>query len=915
MSLNLALNNAISGLHLNQQALTVLSQNISNVNTPGYSRQILNQSSLTVEGIGNGVRIEDVTRKIDSYLQRSQQSQSSVASNANMVNDYYDRLQTVLGSPGAQNSIDAYLTGFTNSVQQLASSPDSVASRSNMVNSAQALTTQVSNLAKSIEDLRFQADSDIATVTKTVNTSLNTLHNLNESISKAYALEQSTAGLLDVRDAELQKLAQNMDISVSFDHRGVVSVSSGNGVALVDDIRHQLQYFSAASAEDFYTDKSINPLRVIALDLSGAQVGEAEILMTAGTSDMVESKITGGNLAALQNVRDHLMPDILSQLDQLASRLRDTVNAINNDGSGFPPASSLTGEREVYATQLSDWAGSVRIAAVDNGGAPLPAGYNDESGTGIRALTLDLSTLDSGEGLGKPTIQTIIDEINDHFRAPPVKTVLGGLNNIQLVSDTNTLPSGSPPLFTFDFDTENITRGAANLFVTDITVKDDAGLDITNVTQGPTTVALSTSNTYSTISGSADVDIELVSTSGLAAGERIYLGSPGSAVVTSGINGIAAADVTGYFTIKSIVGNVITITNSSGTLAGGTSSVSDAVPASAISQYDTIDAGENRRTRDTGGQFQVDLSSGINSSYFDVSVNVTTLDSAGAVQTSVITYRVPNGVSHQLNHRYDSIAATGNAQRVVPNTSQSAMRAILVDAQGRELPKQNGVYLDAPGYLKLVSTNSDNAIVIDELDSEQLGDLGGTPSIAASHQAFSHYFGLNNFFSSNAPIATGDTTKGSALNLRVNQHIIDNPNLISTGDLVLQTQPADANGKPQYTYVRYAGDNSIIQKLSAISSSPVSFDAAGGLSATSISLQSYTANFLADISSKSAGAKDSSTNAQSLLDGFNARASSISGVNLDDELAQTITFQNAYAATARIISVVDKMYEALLNLG
>ena len=914
MSLNLALNNAISGLHLNQQALTVLSQNISNVNTPGYSRQILNQSSITVEGIGNGVKIEDITRKIDTYLQRSQQSQNSVATNTAVINDYYNRLQTLLGSPGAQNSIDSYLTGFTDTLQQMASSPDSVSNRSNMVNSAQTFATQLSNLAKGIEDLRFQADSDIGSNVKTINASLDKLHTLNAAISKASALGQSTAGLLDSRDKELQTLAQNMSISTSFDNRGTVTVSTGNGIALVDDIRHQLQYAPSSAAQDFYTDKSLNPLTVVSFNDSGKQVGQPEVLISSGTSDAVESGISGGNLSALQQIRDQLMPDVLSQIDQLAARLRDAVNAINNQGSGFPPPAELTGERLVYGSDFSDWGGSVRIAAFDTNGAPLAAGYNDESGTGVRALTIDLSTLDSGQGAGKPTVQTIIDEINNHFGAPPVKTKMGGLNNIQLVSDTNTLPSGSPPLFNFDFDAENITGGAANLFVTGITVKDDAGLDISNVTQGPTTVALSASNTYSTISGSADVDVTLTSSSGLNAGDTIYLGPPGSAVVTSGINGIAAADVTGYFTIKSIIGNVIQITNSSGTLAGATASVADATPASAISQYDTINAGDQKRTRDTGGQFQVDLSGGITSTYYDVSVNVTTRDANGATQSSVITYRIPNSVSHQLNNRYDSLAVAGSAQRVSPNTSQSIMRAILVDEHGREVVKQNGVYLNTPGYLRLVSTNSNTVIALDELNSEQLGNLGGTPSVPASHQAFSHYFGLNNFFKSNAPIATGDTTKGSALNMQVEQRIIDNPNLVSTGKMVQQRQPTDPNAQPQYTYVRYAGDNSIAQKLAAINADTVSFDAAGGLPSTRVSLQSYTANILADISSKTSAAKDISTNAQSLLDGFNAKASSFSGVNLDDELANTITFQNAYAATSRIISVVDKMYEALLNV-
>lgn len=60
MSLALALNNALTGLNVNQQSISVLSQNIANVNTSGYSRQIVNQSAVVVEGLGSGVQIDDI---------------------------------------------------------------------------------------------------------------------------------------------------------------------------------------------------------------------------------------------------------------------------------------------------------------------------------------------------------------------------------------------------------------------------------------------------------------------------------------------------------------------------------------------------------------------------------------------------------------------------------------------------------------------------------------------------------------------------------------------------------------------------------------------------------------------------------------------------------------------------------------
>lgn len=913
MSLNLALNNAISGMQLNQQSLSVLSQNIANVNTEGYSRQIINQSAVTVDGLGEGVTIDSITRKIDTYLQRAQQTQNGIASSTSVTSDYYERLQVLLGSPGAQNSIDAYLTGFFNSLQSMASAPDSVSSRSILVNSAQTLANQISSLAKAVEDLRFQADKDISANVTIVNASLDKLSQLNGAIRRASGLGQSNAGLLDERDKELKTLTQNLNISVSYDNSGTVIVSAGTGAALVDVSTHHLQYQGAPSAESFYTDNTLNALTIVTIDSNGKQVGTPDTLISGGTSDTIVNHISSGNLSALQNLRDNLLPGILSQLDQLASRLRDTVNEVHNQGSGFPPATSLTGERLVTASDYSDWSGTLRIAAVNSDGTAAAVRYTDEVATGLRPLFLDLATLDSGYGSGKPTVQTLIDEINNHFGAPPTKTELGLLNNIQMVSDTGTLPSGSPPLFNFDFDAENITRAAANMFVTGISVLDDTGANITNVTQGPPSIALSNANTYQTTLGSADVDITLASTTGLSAGQTIYLGSPSAAVILSGIDGIAAADVTGYFTIKSVTGNTITITNSSGTLAATGTSVADASPASLITQYDTIQPGADQRTGTSGGEFQVNFSGASGSAYYDVTVSVGVQDANGIMRTSNITYRVTNGVSNLLNERFDSTTATGAAQRIPPNTTQPTLRAMLVDSTGTEIPKVNGVYLDTPGYLKITSSNSNVCVAVDSLNSAQLGDLAAIPPVASSNLGFSSYFGLNNFFTSNALTETGDSTKGSALKLAVATRIVNDPNLVSTGSLVQQTQPADTSLPPQYTYVRYAGDNTIAQRLAGLNTTTITFDAAGGLPATQVSLQGYAGNFLADLSSKTAAAKDVSDNAKSLLDGFNARATSISGVNLDDELANTVIFQNAYAATARVISVVGKMYDALIE--
>ena len=289
------------------------------------------------------------------------------------------------------------------------------------------------------------------------------------------------------------------------------------------------------------------------------------------------------------------------------------------------------------------------------------------------------------------------------------------------------------------------------------------------------------------------------------------------------------------------------------------------------------------------------------------------VDEDGTVSTSQITYRVQNNRTNLDNDRYYATSANGLASMETPITTQASLRAILVDADGNELPKLDGNYREFDGYLKIVGGSEDYVIVIDEMDSQQVRDISYDQTKMGTGWGFSHYFGLNDFFVTNEATTTGETLKNSAINLAVQQRIKDNPNLVSSGKLVLSTQPTSEASPPQYTYMRYAGDNSAAQAMAALSSISLGFDAAGGLPTTALSLQAYTSEMLGYVASISSAATDTAENAQILYDGFDSRNQAISSVNLDEELANTIVFQNSYAASARIITVVNEMFKTLVD--
>lgn len=917
MSLTLALNNALSGLAVNQATLATISNNIANANTVGYSRQVVDQSARILDGVGAGVQIDAVSRKIDKYLEQAIQKETGNVGSAAVVSDYYDRMQILLGEPGSTNSIDEYVEDFFNALQALAETADRTSFQSNAVDTGENLAREISGLALALEDLRYQADQDIKNAVNFLNSEIEHLDAINIALNRAAALGTASAGLLDERDMALKNISEYMDISYTEQASGAVYVFAANGFSLVDESIHELRYKPASGVNAFINNEAVTPLYIYTLDEDGTEIGEPNILIGSGVEDGVVSKLKSGTLSGLQELRDNLIPEVISQLDMLASRLRDQINAIHNDGSGFPGADELSGTRLVGADQAFDWTGQVRIAVLNSDGTPATSTYADEGYTGYRPLTLDFDFLDSGlgNGAGVPTTQTIIDEINNHFNAPPVKAELNNLNNIQLVSNNIRVPTGAPPTFSFDFDLENISGNNAQFFVTGVTVLDDLAANITSSTDTLPKVALNAAGAYDFYAGESRVGVNTTAPHQLQVGDWVYLGDSG-AMPAFFASGVASTEMVDYFQVTAVTGaNSFEVEINSAATA---TTVGEAIgaPADVVPKYFEVEAGDKARSRDEG-LVTVDFSGNAVSAYYDVTVDVAVVNEDGTIEQATLTYRIQNNETNRYNARYDISSVTGAAERVFPNTPHQYIFARLVDANGNELPKVNGSYGSQQGYLQLVANDlggEEYTIHIDELNSQQQGVLTTIPVQKGTNRGFSHYYELNNFFVSNNPTATGDSVDGSAISMAVEQRILDNPSLITTGDLTLSNQSVDPNDPPVYTYERYAGDNSVAQRLAGLGVNSISFDAVGGLPKTNLTFNGFAGEMLGYIASKSAQATARLTDNETLLQGFEQRADAISGVNLDEELANTVIYQNAYTASARVVTVTNDLFDELLNM-
>jgi flagellar hook-associated protein 1 FlgK len=904
MSLALALNTALTGLAVNQQALGVLSQNIANANTPGYSRKIINQQAETIGGQGVGVRIAEINRRVNEYLLQAIRLQSSVLGKAEAVKDYTDRTQLLLGNPGNSNNINAYMTGFFNALQSLSQTPEDATLKAGAAQGGRTLANQIAQLAQNLQDLRYQADQDIGTAITAVNSDLQQVNTLNKAITQNNILGRPSTELLDQRDVLLADLAQYMDIQTFVRENGSINVST-NGVSLLDDSLYQLTYTPVTGSSALINDGALSAIQIYRTSDTGALVGSPVTLATSGTSSTVASVMTTGKIKAFMEMRDRQIPELLQQLDMLAYNLKDRINAAHNAGSGFPGAASYTGNRLVSGIDASDWSGRVRIAVLDTNGRPVSSSHGSLP-NGLPPLTLDLSLLNGGSGAGHPTVQSIINEINQYYGVPQNRLSFGNLSNVRIASNNDRLP-GSPPEFDFDLDLENLSALSSNVFVTAIQVVDDTNTDITSISQNVPSVALASSGTFSTSSGSNVITVNTASAHGLVDGQTVFLPDITTAVSpATDINGIPLSELNDqFFTISNVTATSFQITVTSNASPGAAVA---ATGATVVPPYSQVDAGESKRTT-SDGTITADLSGNSTSAYYTINLTMMVEDEQGNQSNSVVTYRIDNNQSNILNSRYAVRSATSAGTVVAPTSTQAYARALLVDADGNELQTQNGEYIASEtGYLKIQTASSSYVISIDSLDSTELGDTTAAVPVDATNRGFSYYFGLNNFF---ADANEDDPLTNAALGLAVEQRLIDNPNLISTGRLSL-VQPV-GNNPPSYTYERTVGDQSNITPMAELGLVNIGFAAAGGLGAASQTFSSYSAQIISVASTRASNAKNEMDSAQLLVDGYTERENSIAGVNLDEELANTIIYQNAYAAAARIITVANDLFDTLLQ--
>lgn len=397
MSLSEILGSAVSGLSASQAGMRSVSNNIANVGTPGYARERVSLATGVTQGRINGVVIGEPTRIADRFLEQTVYLRSGDMGRADVTANYLERLQSFLGEPGAESGVPARLDAISAAAIALTSGQASPQNASAFVADVQDAIGSLRQLDDDVQVLRGDVESEVGYSVEAINVLLERIHGLNATVAQLKGLGRSAGGAEDQRMTAIQELSGMMKVAVREQPDGRVNIEAANGAVLVDGRLRQLSYPTAG-------DGVAQPTYPV-IDIRFAnEAGQP----TTATGEKLDSSAVGGKLGGLLDLRDRALPEFSDQLGTLFGGLAETLNAVANAGTAFPPPNRLDGRPTgLIGSDRLGFSGQASFGVTDQRGILVASTTVDFDALGPLA-TLDdaLSAINAGlAGAATATLQ------------------------------------------------------------------------------------------------------------------------------------------------------------------------------------------------------------------------------------------------------------------------------------------------------------------------------------------------------------------------------------------------------------------------------------------------------------------------------------------------------------------------------
>ncbi|MBL4775945.1 MAG: flagellar hook-associated protein FlgK [Mariprofundus sp.] len=364
-----SLNVAASSLRAQQKAINVVSHNIANVNTPGYSRQTVTLVAAQPEKIaglslGRGVEAQSIQRIIDPIINQAQLNNGTQLSFWTTVNSGLNAVENVFGSlqsTGLASSLDEFFLSW----KQLANNPQDNGHRVNVRAKSGTLVDNLGNMHQQLLTLQTNTDSTINQAITSANQLLTDIAGLTGQITVQEVGNRGAAGsandLRDKRDQSVRELAKLIPVQ---------SVSTADGSFMVQTVNGDLLAQDSVARQ---------------LGRGGVVNGFASVVI-AGSGFPVLNAGQGGTIGGMLDLRDNKLGNYIQQLDSISANLVFSVNQIHVNSSNASKQTSLIGEQTGNASLALDniaqtapfaakiQTGSFKVHVFDAAGAPVLSG-------------------------------------------------------------------------------------------------------------------------------------------------------------------------------------------------------------------------------------------------------------------------------------------------------------------------------------------------------------------------------------------------------------------------------------------------------------------------------------------------------------------------------------------------------------
>ncbi|MDB5592729.1 flagellar hook-associated protein FlgK [Enterovirga sp.] len=354
MGLTSSIETAFSGLRAAQAGMDVVSQNVANASSVGYTRRVLASEQLVAGGRTLGVDVAGATRTLDTLVQRQLRLEQAGASYASVRASAHGILNRMFDQPGGTGSLATRLDTFTSKLQALTNNPSSYAARAEVVAAASGLAGSLNDLAGQVASLRQDSEDSLGRAVSRADSLLAEIAVLNGKL-----VGSPSAAMADQRDALIDELSTLMDLKVTAQPNGTVAVATTGGLSLVDGPRAISLSFDA---------RPLAPGAAYDPDPARRQAGTITATGLDGVrrDALASGLIRSGEIAAHVELRDRILPQAQAQLDELAAGLAAALSDRTVAGTASSAGAASGFDLDLAALSAGN---PITVSVRDPGGA------------------------------------------------------------------------------------------------------------------------------------------------------------------------------------------------------------------------------------------------------------------------------------------------------------------------------------------------------------------------------------------------------------------------------------------------------------------------------------------------------------------------------------------------------------------